>query len=71
MKVLGFVIIVLGIVCAYIGITGTQHNVMAILKGTNKITPSGLSINPSASPNKITTTNKNSQTNQSEPVQLD
>lgn len=33
MKVFGFVIVVLGLAIAYIGITGSQHRVMDIIKG--------------------------------------
>lgn len=35
MKVFGIVIIFLGIIVAYIGITGSQHRVMDIIKGIN------------------------------------
>ena len=46
MKVLGFAVIVLGLVIAYIGITGSQHSVMAILRNSTAM-PSGKKISPS------------------------
>ncbi len=46
MKVLGFAIIILGIVIAYIGITGSQHRVMGILTNNPNPMPAGLAINP-------------------------
>lgn len=33
MKVLGIVVILLGIIVVYIGLTGSQHRIMDILKG--------------------------------------
>lgn len=47
MKIMGFAIIVLGLVMIYVGITGSQHSIMAIIKngpasqGGQKINPSG------------------------------
>lgn len=35
MKVFGFIILALGVIIAYIGITGSQHQVMAIIKGVH------------------------------------
>lgn len=35
MKVFGFFIVILGIVVAWIGITGSQHRVAAIIKGVH------------------------------------
>jgi hypothetical protein len=46
-KVLGFVIIVIALVMIYVGITGSQHQLMATLKGTTNVVKSGKSINPS------------------------
>ena len=46
MKVLGFVVIILGILSVYIGVTGSQHRVMGILTNNPNPTPAGLSINP-------------------------
>ncbi len=49
MKVMGFVIIILGFVMLYIGITGSQHTFMATLKGSTKPAASGKSINVTSS----------------------
>lgn len=35
MKIFGFIILALGVIIAYIGITGSQHQVMAIIKGVH------------------------------------
>jgi hypothetical protein len=35
MKVFGIVVVVLGLAIAYIGITGSQHRIMSILKGVH------------------------------------
>lgn len=45
MKILGFGIIVLGLVMLYIGITGSQHNIMSIIKN-GPVVPGGQKINP-------------------------
>jgi hypothetical protein len=61
MKVLGFAVIMLGVIITYIGITGSQHRVMEIIRnaagghgeqegGGKKINPSGAGNNPAAGP---------------------
>lgn len=49
MKVLGFVIIVIGLIMVWVGITGDQHNLMAVITGNTTPVASGQSINPSGS----------------------
>lgn len=51
MKVLGFAVIAMGIIVAYIGVTGSQHRVMGIILRTNP-KPSDQSINPSGNANQ-------------------
>lgn len=46
MKVLGFGVIVLGLIMVYIGVTGSQHNLMSIIKN-GPVSPSGQNLNPS------------------------
>lgn len=36
MKGIGFLILILGLIVVYIGISGSQHRIMDIIKGTNK-----------------------------------
>lgn len=48
MKIMGFAIIVLGLVMVYVGITGSQHSIMAIIKN-GPASQSGQKINPSGS----------------------
>lgn len=45
MRVMGFAIIVLGLVMLYVGMTGSQHNIMSIIKN-GPTQPSGQQINP-------------------------
>jgi hypothetical protein len=59
MKVLGFVIVVLGIVLGYVGITGSQHRLMSIITKKPAL-PSGAGINPSGSANVPASTTTNS-----------
>jgi hypothetical protein len=46
-KVMGIVVIMLGLVIAYIGITGSQHRIMDILKGVH-LSGSGSQANTNA-----------------------
>lgn len=62
MKVLGFVIIVFGLIFLYVGITGSQHTLMATLKGSTNAVQSGKNINPSGSSSTTPTTNIPPQT---------
>jgi hypothetical protein len=57
MKVLGFVVIVLGLIMVYVGITGSQHTLMATLTGKTTPVSSGQSINPSGAQNAPATSN--------------
>lgn len=47
MKVLGFVVLILGAVIFWIGLLGSQHAVFAMITGQSNIKPSGLPVNPS------------------------
>ncbi len=49
MRVMGFAIIVLGLVMLYVGMTGSQHNIMSIIKN-GPTQPSGQQINPTGNP---------------------
>lgn len=61
MKVMGIVIIIIGLILVWVGITGDQHNLMAALTGKTTTVPSGQPINPagSAGTSGITTTGTN------------
>lgn len=56
MKVMGFAIIVLGLVMIYIGMTGSQHNIMAIIKN-GPAAAGGQNINTSGSSGSTSTGN--------------
>lgn len=43
---MGFVVIVVGLIMVYVGITGSQHTLMATLKGSANPVQSGKAINP-------------------------
>jgi hypothetical protein len=45
LKVLGFVIIIIGLIMVYVGITGNQHNLMATITGSTSPAASGQPIN--------------------------
>lgn len=47
MKTFAIVILLLGVIIFYIGIVGSQHQVMQILKGSASPVESGLALNPS------------------------
>lgn len=47
MKAFAVVMMILGIVIFWIGLHGSQHAVMAMLRGNPSIQPSGLPLNPS------------------------
>jgi len=47
MKPFAIVIIILGVIIFWIGLWGSQHAVMAMIRGTTSIKPSGLPLNPS------------------------
>jgi len=64
LKVLGFVIIIVGLVMVYVGITGSQHNLAATLSGKTSPVSSGQAINPSGSSGSSSST---STTNNSPP----
>lgn len=44
MKVVGFIVIMLGLILAFIGITGSQHRIMNIIKGVHPPQPGGTDI---------------------------
>jgi hypothetical protein len=68
-KVLGFGIIVLGLLMIYVGETGAQHSIMSIIKNGPE-TPSGQKINPTGTGDSGTTnTGGGSSGTQPEPVQ--
>lgn len=46
MKMMGFVIIIIGLIMVYVGITGNQHNLMAVITGKSSGVPAGRAINP-------------------------
>jgi hypothetical protein len=48
---MGFVVIVVGLIMAYVGITGSQHTLMATLKGSNNPAPSGKTVTQSGTAN--------------------
>jgi hypothetical protein len=48
-KVMGLVLVVLGLIMLYVGITGSQHNLMAVIEGKTSAAKSGQAINPSGS----------------------
>lgn len=47
MKVMGIVVIIIGLILVYVGITGNQHNFMAALTGSAAPINSGLALSPS------------------------
>lgn len=47
MKVFAIVMMIMGAVIFWIGLWGSQHAVMAMIRGTTTIQPSGLPLNPS------------------------
>lgn len=49
MKVMGFVVIIVGLIMVYVGITGSQHNLMATLKGSTSLVKSGQNVNTAGS----------------------
>lgn len=55
MKVFAIVLILMGILVFYIGLKGSQHEVMAMLKGAGaNVVPSGQSINAGGSSTSTT-----------------
>lgn len=59
MKVFGIIVIALGLVIAYIGITGSQHRIMDIIKGVHLPSQNQATASP---PAKATTGGLNTQT---------
>lgn len=67
MKVLGIVIILIGFIIIYVGVTGSQHSLMAAITGSNSPTTSGLKINPSGTASGLTVASANTPSNNSPP----
>lgn len=47
MKPFAIVMMIIGAIIFWIGLWGSQHAVMAMIRGTTSIQPSGLPLNPS------------------------
>lgn len=66
MKVLGFAIIIFGVIIGYIGITGSQHRIMAIIKNGPAV-KSGKKVNPSGAGNTPSSNNSGTLANAAQP----